>query len=238
MNTLGGMAEHTARRRGRHAEGARNDQRLLDAARDVFASQGTAATVAGIAARAGLGIGGLYRRYGGKAELLQHLCLLAMQQAISAATEALALPDAAAALTSYIHACVALRTGALAPLAGTIETTPQMWALSRQGRRLHQAVVDRAHRDGGLRPDVTALDVSWMIEQFARTAPPADGSDEDRNVQQRLLAIAIDGLYATGAHPLPGHPPTTQHYEQRWQSRQRPDNRPARRGRLQGPAAI
>src|SRR5579875_2698200 len=51
MNTLGGMAESTARRRGRHAEGARNDQRLLDAARDVFASQGTAATVAAIAAR-------------------------------------------------------------------------------------------------------------------------------------------------------------------------------------------
>src|SRR6185437_2141355 len=212
------MAEPIVRRRGRHAEGARNDQRLLDAARDIFAAQGTAATVAAIAARAGLGIGSLYRRYGGKTELLQHLCLLAMQQTVTAADEALALPDAAAALTGYIRACVDLRTGALAPLAGTIEATPQMWKLSRQGRRLHQAIVDRAHRDGVLRPDVSALDVSWMIEQFARTAPPADASDDDRNVQQRLLAIAIDGLYATGAHPLPGHPPTVQHYEQRWQS--------------------
>lgn len=222
MNTLGGMAEHTARRRGRHAEGARNDQRLLDAARDVFASQGTAATVAAIAARAGLGIGSLYRRYGGKTELLQHLCLLAMQQAVTAADEALAQPDPAAALTGYIRACVALRTGALAPLAGTIETTPQMWELSRQGRRLHQAIIDRAHQDGHLRPDVTALDISWMIEQFARTAPPADASDDDRNVQQRLLAIAIDGLYTTSAHPLPGHPPTARHYEQRWQSPRAP----------------
>jgi AcrR family transcriptional regulator len=217
MNTLGGVATHTARRRGRHAEGARNDQRLLDAARDVFAAQGTAATVAAIAARAGLGIGSLYRRYGGKTELLQHLCLLAMQQAATAAGEALAEPDADAALTGYIRACVALRTGALAPLAGTIETTPQMRELSRQGRRLHQAVVDRAHREGHLRPDATALDISWMIEQFARTAPPADASDDDRNVQRRLLAIAIDGLYATGALPLPGHPPTPQHYVQRWQ---------------------
>jgi AcrR family transcriptional regulator len=217
MNTLDGMSEHTGRRRGRHAEGARNDQRLLDAARDIFASEGTAATVAAIAARAGLGIGSLYRRYGGKTELLQHLCLLAMQQAVTAADEALAQTDAAAALTSYIRACVALRTGALAPLAGTIETTPEMRELSRQGRRLHQAVVDRAHRDGHLRPDVTALDISWLIEQFARTTPPASASGDDRNVQQRLLAIAIDGLYATGAPPLPGHPPTTQHYVQRWQ---------------------
>jgi hypothetical protein len=93
-----------------------------------------------------------------------------------------------------------------------------MWELSRQGRRLHQAIVDRAHRDGHLRPDVTALDISWITEQFARTAPPAGASDDDRNVKQRLLAIAIDGLYATGAPLLPGHPPSTQHYEQRWQS--------------------
>jgi AcrR family transcriptional regulator len=223
MNTLGGMAEHTAPRRGRHAEGARNDQRLLEAARDVFAAQGTAATVAAIADRAGLGIGSLYRRYGGKTELLQHLCLLAMQQAVTAADQALAQPDPAAALTGYIRACVALRTGALAPLAGTIETTPQMWALSRQGRDLHQAVIDRAHQNGGLRPDVTALDISWMIEQFARTAPPAGASEDDRNVQQRLLAIAIDGLYAASALPLPGHPPTTRQYEQRWQSRPAPE---------------
>jgi AcrR family transcriptional regulator len=217
------MLEPTVRRRGRHAEGARNDQRLLDAARDVFAAQGTAATVAAIADRAGLGIGSLYRRYGGKTELLQHLCLLAMQQAVTTADEALAQTDATTALTSYIRTCVALRTGALAPLAGTIETTPEMWELSRQGRRLHQAIVDRAHRDGHLRPDVTALDISWMIEQFARTTPPAGASGDDRSVQQRLLAIAIDGLYATGASPLPGHPPTTQHYEQRWRFPPAPD---------------
>ena len=184
--------------------------------------------MAAIAARAGLGIGSLYRRYGGKTELLQHLCLLAMQQAVTAADEALALHDADAALTGYIRACVALRTGALAPLAGTIEVTPQMMELSRQGRGLHQAIVDRAHRDGHLRPDVTALDISWIIEQFARTAPPARASDDDRNVKQRLLAIAIDGLYATGAPPLPGHPPTTQHYEHRWQSPQRPNSGPHR----------
>jgi len=213
------MAEDTARRRGRHAEGARNDQRLLDAARDVFASQGTAATVAAIAERAGLGIGSLYRRYGSKTELLQRLCLLAMEQTIAAAAEALAVPDPDAALTGYIHACVAQRAGALAPLAGTIATTQEMWELSREGRRLQQAIVDRAHQAGHLRPDVTALDVSWLIEQFARTAPPAEaGADaDDRNVQRRLLAIAVDGLFAAGARPLPGYAPSTDHYVRRWQ---------------------
>jgi len=214
------MASDAPRRRGRHAEGARNDRRLLDAARDVFASQGSAATVAAVAERAGLGVASLYRRYGSKTELLQQLCVLAMRQSIEVATDALAVTDAAEALTGYIRACVVLRTGALAPLAGTIDVTPEMLALSREGRRLHQAIVERAQTDGRLRPDVTPLDISWMIEQFARTAPAADASDEDRGVHQRLLAIAIDGLYSREASPLPGKPPSAEHYERRWQ---RPD---------------
>ncbi|WP_216900967.1 hypothetical protein [Nocardia alni] len=45
------------------------------------------------------------------------------------------------------------------------------------------------------------------------------GDDQDgRNLHQRLLATAIDGLYATDAAPLPGYPPTWEHYEQRWRT--------------------
>jgi len=206
------------RRRGRHAEGIRNDQLLLDAARDVFATHGAAATVAAIAASAGLGIGSLYRRYGSKTELLQRLCVLSMEQAIAAATDALANPDPAGALTEYIQACVAQRTGALAPLAGTIDPTPEMWALARKGRRLHDRIVRRAHQGGQLRADVTAVDINWMIEQFARAAPPAGADAADHTIHQRLLAIAISGLFARNGQPLPGPPPTSAHYSQRWQT--------------------
>jgi AcrR family transcriptional regulator len=204
------------RRRGRHNEGLRNDLLLLDAAREVFAAQGATASVSAVAARAGLGIASLYRRYGSKDELLQQLCVLAMRQSIDAATEALTVADPTAALTGYIHACVGLRTGALAPLAGSIDVTPRMRQLSRKGRRLHEQIVERAHGNGKLRPDVTALDVSWLIEQFARTAPPAGAAGEDRMVHERLLAIAIDGLYARRSRPLPGRPPTVAHYVRRW----------------------
>lgn len=205
------------RRRGRHAEGARNDQLLLDAARDVFATQGSSASVAAVAARAGLGIGSLYRRYGSKTELLQHLCVMSMQQAIAAAEEALATEDPAGALTGYIRTCVARRTGAFAPLAGTFETTPQMWTLARRARLLLDRIVRRAREAGLLRPDVTGVDISWLIELFARSAPPAGAHDADHTVHQRLLAIAIDGLCTGNPHPLPGRPPTAAHYGQRWQ---------------------
>ncbi len=216
MNTLHTVTEQTQRRRGRHAEGARNDQVLLDAAREVFARHGASATVAAIAERAGLGIGSLYRRYGSKTELLQRLCVLSMEQSIAAATDALAILDPTEALIIYIHTCVDQRTGALAPLAGTIETTPEMWTLARTGRQLSDRIIDRAHLDGHLRPDVTAVDISWLIEQFARTAPPSTADDTSRTVHERLLTIAIDGLRTGTPHSLPGHPPTAVHYEQRW----------------------
>ncbi len=217
-------------RRGRHAEGIRNDQLLLEAARDVFATDGASATVATVAARAGLGIGSLYRRYGSKTELLQRLCVLSMEQAIVAATDALANPEPTEALSGYIRTCVAQRTGALAPLAGTIDPTPEMWELARKGRRFHNRIVRRAHQHGRLRRDVTAPDINWMIEQFARTAPSTNAGHADQTVHQRLLTIAIDGLYATNGQPLPGPPPTSARYEQRWQTSPGvPPTRPATR---------
>ncbi len=210
------------RRRGRHAEGLRNDQLLLDAAREVFAARGASTTVAAIAAHAGLGIGSLYRRYGSKTELLRSLCVLSMQQTIATATEALANPDPTEALSGYIESCVAHRVGALAPLAGTIDPSAEMWALARQGRRLHDRIVRRAHRHGQLRADVTPADVNWMIERFARAAPPARADDAEQIVHRRQLAIAIDGLYSDRARPLPGPPPSGAHYDRRWQT---PDRR-------------
>jgi AcrR family transcriptional regulator len=191
-------------RRGRQAEGVRNDQLLLNAARDVFAAEGAAASVAAVAARAGLGIGSLYRRYGSKTQLPQRLCVLSMEQAIAAATDGLANLDPTEALTSYIRTCVAQRTGALAPLAGIVEPTPEMWALAREGRRLHDRIVRRPHRYGGLRADVTAIDVNWMIEQFAKTAPATEAEDSSQTVHRRLLtALPMRSTLCECVRPSP-----------------------------------
>ncbi len=213
------MAENARRpRRGRYAEAERNDLLVLAAAREVFAARGADATVAAIAERAGVGMGSLYRRYGSKDELLRHLCTMAMEQAIEAAEVALADVDAWAGLSGYVRSCVAQGSGALAPLAGTIETTPRMWEISRRGRRLLEELVARAKRDGGLRADVTALDIAWLIELFGRQGPALPGA-EDHAVRRRLLTIALDGLRAGHAGPLPGAPPGARHYEERWSVR-------------------
>lgn len=216
---------------GRQAEARRNDRAVLDAARDVFSAQGADAPISAVAERAGVGVGTLYRRYGSKTELLQRMCVLAMEQGMEAAGEALQADDPWTGLCGYIRACVEMRSGALGSLAGQIEMTDEMLSTARRGMTLAGEVVARAHRAGSLRPDVTALDIALLIESFSRRAPGASGSaarddpgaqdapaeaDEERNAQARLLTVAFDGLRAPGATPLPGRAPSASRYTGRW----------------------
>ena len=201
---------------GRQAEARRNDLAVLDAARDVFAAQGADAPISAVAGRAGVGMGTLYRRYGSKTELLQRLCVLAMEQAIEAADAALSAEDPWAGLCRYIRACVEMRSGALASLAGQIGTTTEMRGTAQRSMTRMREVVDRAHHAGSLRADVSALDIAWLIEQFSRRAPDSVDPDEERNVRTRLLTVALDGLLAPGATPLPGRSPSRARYVHRW----------------------
>jgi AcrR family transcriptional regulator len=202
--------------RGRQAEARRNDLAVLEAARDIFTALGADAPISAVAERAGVGMGTLYRRYGSKTELLQGLCVLAMDQALDAADEALRADNPWTGLVGYIEACVELRSGALAALAGQIDTTAEMRSTARRGMQRMADIVARAHQDGSLRGDVTFLDIAWLIEQFSRRAPGRIDPQEERNARSRLVAIAIDGLRAPAGGTLPGRPPSRDGYANRW----------------------
>ncbi|MFC7582944.1 TetR/AcrR family transcriptional regulator [Nonomuraea antimicrobica] len=203
--------------RGRQAEARRNDLALLRAAHEVFTTQGFDAPVSAIAKRAGVGMGSLYRRYRTKEELLQRLCLIAMERSLEAAESGLAQDDPWEGLARYVRTCVANRSGALAPIAGTIEVTDEMWRTARRCDEAAARLVARAHQAGVLRGDVTMLDISLLMEQFSRPAPGPPDEEHD-HVKRRLLAIALDGLRAPGATELPGEPPSMEWYEARWGS--------------------
>jgi AcrR family transcriptional regulator len=210
--------------RGRQAEARRNDLVVLEAARDVFAAQGADAPISAVAARAGVGVGTLYRRYGSKTELLQRLCVLAMEQALAAAGDALAASDPWDGLCGYIAACVELRSGALASLAGQITTTAEMNDTARRSMARLDELVARAQAAGQLRADVTALDITWLIEQFSRRPPGPLEDAAERGIRSRLVAIALNGLRArSGLVPgapgsLPEPPPDLRDYVNRWSS--------------------
>ncbi|MGX2993920.1 TetR/AcrR family transcriptional regulator [Streptomyces sp. JNUCC 64] len=212
------------RRGPRQAEAERNDRALLQAAREVLAAEGAHASVAAIAARAGVGIGSLYRRYRTKEQLFQRLSELSLDQWTEAAEQGLADPDPWSGLAGFITACVEFGQGSLGPVAGTIEVTERMREANERSDRLFAELVDRARVAGVLRPDVTPVDLALLIEQLG-TSPVLDqlrtqGRDallpEARRARRRIIALVLDGLRAPGATPLPGEPPSGRLFTDRW----------------------
>lgn len=217
------MTERT-RRAPRQAEAERNDRALLDAARAVLATEGAHASVAAIAARAGVGIGSLYRRYRTKEELFQHLCALSLDQWIEAAEQGLACPDPWEGLAHYITTAIEFGPGTLAPIAGTIPVTDEMAAKYNRSDRATEALVARAHAAGVLRPEVTAVDISLLIEQLGKSPliEQLDRQGQHRlieaavNARRRIITIALDGLRAGHPAPLPGYAPGGDLFTARW----------------------
>src|ERR1039457_6874040 len=142
--------------------------------------------------------GTLYRRYGSKTELLQRLCILAMEQVLATADDALQADDPWTGLCGYIRTCVDLRSGALAALAGQIETTAEMRRTARRSMARIRDIVARAHADGSLRPDASAPDITWLIEQFSRRSPDPD----PRRVRGRAQRPTPAGRHRPGRPAL------------------------------------
>lgn len=213
-----------ARKAPRHAEAERNDRALLEAARKVLARDGVHASVASIAARAGVGIASLYRRYRTKEELFQHLCVLSLGRWIEAAERGLEHEDPWEGFVHYVTATIEFGGGALGPLAGTISVTDEMAEKFTRSDQLMQALVTRAHEAGVLRADAMAVDISLLIEQLGRSSlvdqfeeRGAEGlAGEAANARDRTIAIALDGLRA-GHPPLPGRVPGADLLAERWE---------------------
>ena len=220
------MTDHT-RRAPRQAEAERNDRALLDAARAILAVDGARATVAAIAARAGVGIGSLYRSYRTKEELFQRLCVLALDQWTEAAERGLADDDPWNGLAYYIAACIEFGGGSLAPLAGTIAVSDEITAKVKKSDEATDALVARAHAAGVLRPDATPVDISLLIEQLSKSPLIEQLNQQGHlahieaagNARRRIIAIALAGLRAGQREPLPGHPPDDELFTVRWTHR-------------------
>jgi AcrR family transcriptional regulator len=218
------VTETSGRRAPRQAEADRNDRALLQAAREVIAEDGAHASVASIAARAGVGIGSLYRRYRTKAELFQRLTELSLDRWIEAAERALDEDDPWQGLTGFITTGIDFGPGTLGPIAGTIELTDAMAAKSARSDDLVDALVARARRAGALRPDVTTVDIFLLIEQLGRSPAVEQLRRQGRTdlleaaagAHHRLVSIAVSGLRAGRQPPLPGGPPSAKLLNERW----------------------
>src|SRR5689334_25016596 len=95
------LPAHAPRPLRRDAE--RNRQRILDAAREVFAARGLEVTLDDIAQHAGVGVGTVYRRFPDKEQLIEAIFEARLQEIVALAADALADEDAWRGLSTFLH---------------------------------------------------------------------------------------------------------------------------------------
>jgi AcrR family transcriptional regulator len=200
---------------GRQAEAARNDARILEAARAVFTAD-PEAPIAAVAERAGVGISALYRRYRSKEELLQHLSLEGLRRYIVEAEAALADEgDPWQAFAAFMRRAVDADTHSLTlHLAGTFTPTEAHWRDGEYAAELNRRLLARTQAAGVLRRDVEIGDLSLIFELLAAI----DVGDRERSKQlrHRYLALLLEALHRDADSPLPGPPPGWEEIRERW----------------------
>jgi AcrR family transcriptional regulator len=200
---------------GRRAQAARNDQLILEAAREVFVAE-PAAPIAAVAERAGVGIGALYRRYASKEELLRRLCADGLQEYIAAVEAALADEgDPWDAFANFMRRIVDANTHSLTlRLAGTFAPTEELRRDSRKAEELNVRLFERTRTAGVIRPDVEVDDLSLLFEQLAAVRVGDEG--RTRQLRYRYLGLLLDALRVPARSSLPGPPPSWEEISGRW----------------------
>src|ERR1700709_1924814 len=92
-------------------DAALNRERLLAAARELFAERGLDVTLNDIAHHAGVGVGTAYRRFANKEEVIDALFEEGLQRIAAVANEALADPDAWSGLVSFLERSLHMQFG-------------------------------------------------------------------------------------------------------------------------------
>jgi AcrR family transcriptional regulator len=205
----------TPRLPGRQAEAARNDQKILVAARAVFTADPTA-PISAVAEHAGVGISALYRRYRSKEELLQQLSLEGLRRYIVEVESALADDgDPWEAFAAFMRRAVDADTSSLTlHLAGTFTPTEAHWRDGETAFQLNVRLLNRTKAAGVLRPEIDVGDLSLLFEQLA--AIKVGDPERSKQLRQRYLALLLDAIRDTSAAPLPGPPPTWDEISRRW----------------------
>lgn len=187
------MATTSERPLRRDAE--RNRQRIIDAAREVFAERGLSVSLDDIARHAGVGVGTVYRRFPDKEQLIDALFEDRLGEVLRAADESLAIADPWRSVAQFLERLLELQVEDRA-LKELLLSTSDAHARIEQGRARIQPVVgallERAQRAGVVRDDIAVSDLVLLqhaigeVGDYTRETSP--------EVWRRMLVIALDGL--------------------------------------------
>src|SRR5580698_7658030 len=148
------------------ADAARNRAAILAVARDVFAEQGLEAPLEAIAARAGVGIATLYRRFPTREKLVAAALTEKVAEYAKAAEWALAACDPWAGFAGFVQRICELQAGdrGLSDLLSmTLSADEQVEQLRRTANDRVVTLIERAKAEGKLREDFVGEDLVLLL---------------------------------------------------------------------------
>jgi AcrR family transcriptional regulator len=193
LPTISGTDRDAAPRRPR-ADGQRNRERLIEAAKAAFAEAGAEVSLDEIARRAGVGIGTLYRHFPTRGAIVEAVYRREVQQLADAATRMLDDLPPGQALHQWMRLFVdyIATKKVIAPALGSIVVgVSELYAAS--GALITGAMselVRRAAAAGDIRPNADPDDLLRALVGFTygATGPGWEAS------ARRLIDILMDGL--------------------------------------------
>src|SRR4051794_30451231 len=193
-----------AAQRPLRADARRNRERVLTAARAVFAAQGHEAQMDDVARQAEVGVGTVYRHFPTKEALIEALALEAFGRVAAQAKAALELDDPWEALTQTLWAAAEILAGdralseLMAVLPGAITSGSD---LERELNESMAELLRRALAAGVLRDDIVLDDLPMLMCGVGAATRKHHACPD---AWRRHLTIIIDGLRAANASgPLP-----------------------------------
>jgi len=177
--------------RPKRADAARNYDRLIAAAREAFTHQGEDASLEGIARRAGVGIGTLYRHFPTRQALVEAVYVEEFEGICRVVDELEGLGpwEALEAWLRRFAEYATTKKALAGELMAYIEADAPFFLQCRQAIRGAAEPLLQAAKDAGeVRPDVEFMDVIRMVGGIA-AIPQAEPGQVDR-----ILGVALDGL--------------------------------------------
>src|SRR5580704_1294140 len=176
------------------ADARRNRERLVSAAREVFAQEGSSVSLEAIAKHAGVGVGTLYRHFPNRFDIVEAVYQDDVEELVNAAeraTEELEPWEAVEAFFEAFLRYAKTKQAFLSELQQAFEKNPEL--RSRMRERIDAAfdlVVERAKEAGVVRQDVSGHDLTQLVSPICTNASIPDDQ------MRRLVKMILDGLAA------------------------------------------
>jgi AcrR family transcriptional regulator len=176
------------------SDAQRNRERLLDAAKAVFARHAGEASLEAVAREAGVGIGTLYRHFPTREALYEAVYSREVDDLVALAATLVKDTDAVDALRRWLRAMidlVATKKGMVDALALTADTTSTISA--RLSTRLADAlkfILERAVAEGRVRDDVSGEEVLLSLVGVCMMLRQPDW----REGAAKMADILVDGM--------------------------------------------